>query len=86
METIDEIYLECINDYSCKFYLLRLVAEEDGTFSVRSRYGLLGTIGYQHASAEHVTEDVARKAYEALIRQKTARHGYILGKQPEYLA
>ena len=85
MYTLEETYLECINDYSCKFYIARLVAEDDGTFSVPVCYGSLGTMGYQYTRADHAAEQVAHKAYDAIIRQKE-RRGYEISHRPDYLA
>jgi hypothetical protein len=85
MMVIEQIYLECINDYSAKFFSIALL-EEGGLWSCMRTHGPLGgPMDRWSPKAAGTTEAKARAAFASLMREK-ARHGYEVSPNlPRYL-
>jgi predicted DNA-binding WGR domain protein len=80
---IEQIYLECVNDYSCKFYTAALTSE-GVRCSVARCHGALGAPVPWSFKVRDASPATAQKAYQALIREKI-RHSYVECPLPAYL-
>lgn len=75
---VNSIYLTYQEGSSDKFYDIAIMSEGDGTFSVPFTYGRRGTTGQSGSKATKVSLEVATKAYDSVVREKTGK-GYITG-------
>jgi hypothetical protein len=75
MTVVEQIYLECINGYSFKFFSIALL-EEGGLWScVRTHGPIGGPADRWSPKVTGTTQARAWAAFAALMREK-ARHGY----------
>ena len=81
MRILEEYYVQFIDDYITKQYLLAIV-EEAGTFGVVAFYGRIGTPTLQvNWKARGVSEAAAHAAF-ARSRNEKVRHGYKPAARP----
>jgi len=87
MRVTNQVYLECVTDYSCKDFTIALLDNGDGTWSVARNHGAIGApTGWSlHPKARSVSQAAAEKVFDSLRREKD-RHGYVEESRiPAYL-
>jgi hypothetical protein len=86
MTVVEQIYLECINGYSFKFFSIALI-EDGGLWSCLRTHGPIGgPMDRWSPKVSGVSEAKARAAFASLMREK-ARHGYEPDSDmPRYIA
>lgn len=75
--TEEQIYLECINNNSSKFYRISLIETSESVFSASAEWGKIGQSGQTQLKIDSGTKFCALYEINKLVAAKEAK-GYVL--------